>query len=266
MALPSTYHRVHQGQRHTYKTTLKHGGPRRLDYIGIPKTWLAATTKSLVLENFDAYTKVYDHKPVAVEIKGSILSRKALENIPRLDKRWIQTRQEVELQQAVQYAEQQDVLHGALNQLEHRHELIRILHVSAKKIKPMKPYVTDEILQVSARRTRLIKTVSREGAYAKQCDQRRVLTAWKDIARWIAKHQKPREEPLENFRESEANNFREHHKYQTLWHKAIKARAKATTAHTALRGYQRIQQQNLKQALRRYLDTLIEQASTVSVD
>ena len=90
----------------------------------------------------------------------------------------------------------------------------------------MKPYVTDEILQVSARRTRLIKTVSREGAYAKQCDQRRVLTAWKEIARWIAKHQKPKEEPLDNFIEFEANNFRGHHKYQTLWQKVIKVEQK----------------------------------------
>ena len=79
LALPCTYRNIHQGQRHTFKTTLKHGGPRRLAYIAIPKTWLAATTKSLVLEHFDAYAIIYDHKPVAVEIKGSMISRKVFE-------------------------------------------------------------------------------------------------------------------------------------------------------------------------------------------
>ena len=74
LALPCTYRKIHQGQRHTLKTTLKHGGPRRLDYIAVPTTWLAATTKSLVLEHFDAYTIIYDHKPVAVEIMGSLIS------------------------------------------------------------------------------------------------------------------------------------------------------------------------------------------------
>ena len=58
---------------------MKHGGPRRLDFIAVPKTWLAATVKSLVLEHFDAYTIIYDHKPVAVEIKGSLISTKKKE-------------------------------------------------------------------------------------------------------------------------------------------------------------------------------------------
>ena len=54
--------------------------------------------------------------------------------------------------------------------------------------------------------------------------------------------------------------------YQLLWHKALKARAKVAIAEVALRGYQRIQRQNLKQALETYLAALIEQAPTVSVD
>ena len=53
-----------------------------MDYIVVPKTWLAATAKSFVLEHFDAYTIIYDHKPVAVEIKGSMISSKALEKYP----------------------------------------------------------------------------------------------------------------------------------------------------------------------------------------
>ena len=54
--------------------------------------------------------------------------------------------------------------------------------------------------------------------------------------------------------------------YQTPWHKALKARAKVAKAELALRGYQRIQRQKLKQALQKYLVALIEQAATVSVD
>ena len=81
----------------------------RLDYIAIPKTLLAAITKSLVLEQFDAYTVIYDHKVVAVEIKGSMISRKVFEKVPRLDKRWIQTRVQEELDQAVQYMQWQEV-------------------------------------------------------------------------------------------------------------------------------------------------------------
>ena len=54
-----------------------------------------------------------------------------------------------------------------MDQHEHRQELTRIIHeaaegVTAIKIKPRKPYVTDAILEVSAHRTRLIKTKHRE--------------------------------------------------------------------------------------------------------
>ena len=102
-------------------------------------------------------------------------SRKAMEKIPRLDKRWIQTRVAEELNQAVQYAEWQQVPHWCLDQHEHRQELTKIIHeatgqVSVKKTKPINPYVTDEILEVSAHRTRLIKTISREDKYAKHLD------------------------------------------------------------------------------------------------
>ena len=71
-----------------------------MDYIAAPKTWLAAITKSLVLEHFDAYTIIYDHKPVAVEIYGCIKFREAIEKVSTFDKRWIKTRVREDLQQA----------------------------------------------------------------------------------------------------------------------------------------------------------------------
>ena len=86
LALPCKYQRCHQGQRHTFKSNLKYGSPRRLGDIAIPRTWFAAITKFLVLEHLDVYTIVYDHKPVAVEIKGSLMSRAVLSTIP-LNKR-----------------------------------------------------------------------------------------------------------------------------------------------------------------------------------
>ena len=46
----------------------------------------------------------------------------------------------------------------------------------------------------------------------------------------------------------------------------LTARAKAVKAEVALRGYQRIQRSNLKEALAKYLASLIKQAATVSVD
>ena len=110
-----------------------------------------------------------------------------------------------ELNQAVEYAEWHQVPHWSLDQHEHRQALTKILHaatgqVPAKKIKPMKPYVTDEMLEASAHRTRLITTISREEKYAKHLDQRRVLKAWKEISHWIAGHRKPTHVPWKNSR------------------------------------------------------------------
>ena len=148
----------------------------------------------------------------------------------------------------------QAVLHWTMDQHQHRQELTKIIHgttehVSTNKIKPMKPYVTDEILEVSAHRTRLIGTISREGKYAKHLDQRRVLKAWKEISHWIAGHRRPTHEPLEHFGDFKSCICQGDTRYQILWHKSLKARAKVVTAELALRGYQRIQRQNVKQAL-----------------
>ena len=89
--------------------------------------------------------------------RGRSFHKKALATVPRLDKRWIQSRVDEELNQAVRYTVWQEVPHWTLDQHEHRQELTKIIHgateaVSAKKIKPMKPYVTEEILEVSAYR------------------------------------------------------------------------------------------------------------------
>ena len=79
----------------------------------------ATATKSLVLEPFDAFILIYDHKPVAIEIKGSLMSRTALSTIPRFDKRWIQSRVQEDFGQGVRYAEMQSVPHWSMNQHEH---------------------------------------------------------------------------------------------------------------------------------------------------
>ena len=116
--------------------------------------------------------------------------------MPRLDKRWIQSRVEEELNQAVCYTEWQEVAHWTLDQHEHRQELTKIIHgateaVAARKTKPRKPYVTEEFLEVSAHRARLIKSKSREEKQAKRLDQKRVIVAWKEVSHWIAGHRRP---------------------------------------------------------------------------
>ena len=61
----------------------------------------------------------------------------------------------------------QQVSHWTMDPHEHRQELTRIINeategVTATKVKRRKPYVTDAILEVSAYRTRLIRTKYRE--------------------------------------------------------------------------------------------------------
>ena len=174
----------------------------------------------------------------------------------------------------MRFTEWQEVPHWTLDQHEHRQELTKIIHgateaVSAKKIKPMKPYVTEEILEVSAHRARLIKSKSREEKQAKCFDQQRFIVAWKEITHWIAGHRRPTHELLMFFAEFQSRicqRLPDTNVYQLLWHKALKAKAKAGKAEVALRGYQRIQRSNLKEALAKYLASLIKQAATVSVD
>ena len=188
-----------------------------------------------MLEHFDAYTIIYDHEPVAVEIKGSFISQKALATVPRLDKRLIQSRVEEELNQVVCYTEGQEIPHWTLDQHKHRQEFTNIIHgateaVSAKKIKPMKPYVTEQILEDSAYRARLIKSKSREEKQAKRLDQKRAIVAWKYISHWIAGHRRPTHELLgncEEFRTRICQRLPDTNVYQLLWHKALTARAKA---------------------------------------
>ena len=133
------------------------------------------------MEHFDAYTLVYDHTPAAVEIKGSIVSQEIISKIPRLDKRWIASIVSKELQQAVDYASQQPVPHWSMNQHEHRQELTKIVHeatqgVKTTKVKPRKPNVTADILEVSAHRDRLIKSKHREEQQTKRLVRKMIFS------------------------------------------------------------------------------------------
>ena len=231
---------------------------------------MATTTKSLVLEHFDAFTLVYDHKPVAIEIKGSQMSRAALSTIPRLDKQLIQSRVQKEFGQAVRYAEMQDVPHWSMNQHEHRRELSKIIHeatggVASTKIKPRKPYATDAILEVSAHRARLIRTKHREEQQVKRFDRQRVFAAWREVAHWVAGHRRPTHVSLDTFGEFKPRRDLSPF-YHKLWQMALQAVVKAGKAGLALRGYQRLQTCNFKEAMPSYLADLVKQAAVVSVD
>ena len=141
--------------------------------------------------------------------------------------------------------------------------------VKANKVKPMKPYVTAEILDVSAHRARLIKTKHREEQQAKRHDRKKLFAVWRDVTHWVAGHRRPTHVDLDTFGPfrfriyptSEGKNV-----YHRSWRQAFQARAKAGRAEIAVRGYQRIQHQNLKNALQKYLAALMDQAATVSGD
>ena len=114
----------------------------------------------------------------------------------------------------------------------------------------------------------LINSISRGELYAKHLDQRRTLRTSKEISHWIAGHGHQTDKFLAilrntryGYRSPQVTNV-----YHICWHKVVKAIAKAAKAEVALRGHQRIQRHNFKQALQQYLDVFIEQAATVSVD
>ena len=106
----------------------------------------------------------------------------------------------------MRFTEWQEVPHWTLDQHEHSQELPRIIHgateaVTAMKIKPRKPYVTEEILEVSAHRARRIRSKSREEKQAKRFDQKQIIVAWNAVSQWIAGHRRPTHEPLGKFKE-----------------------------------------------------------------
>ena len=161
-----------------------------------------------------------------------------------------------------------------MDQHEHRQELTRIIHeategVTATKVKPRKLYVTDAILEVSAHRARFIKTKLREEKLVKLMDRKRVLALWREVTHLIARHKRPTHVSLDLFGafHSSMNNIKHGtHAYRSLWKRALQASAKAGKAEVASRGDQRIQQSNLKEAMRDWLADLVQQAAVVGVD
>ena len=78
------------------------------------------------------------------------------------------------------YLTQQLVPHWSLNQHEHRQGLNKIMHnatqgVNATNAKPTKPYVTADILEVSAHRAKLIRSKHREEQHANRFVKKRIF-------------------------------------------------------------------------------------------
>ena len=57
-------------------------------------------------------------------------------------------------------------------------------------MKPRKPYVTDDILEVSAHRDRLIRTKHREEQQTKRLDRKMIFAVWREDSLWIAGHKR----------------------------------------------------------------------------
>ena len=66
-ALPPMFRTFHEGSRPTFAGDF---APRRIDFVGVPNTWLAGVTVSKVLDHFDTQSKPRDHFPVLVSLKG----------------------------------------------------------------------------------------------------------------------------------------------------------------------------------------------------
>ena len=129
--------------------------------------------------------------------------------------------------------------------------------VKATKVKPRKPYV------------RPIRSKHKEEQHATRLDKNRNFAAWREVTHWVAGHKRPTFDGLDTFRPfrskiyhtPEGTNI-----YQRNWRQSFQARAKAGRAEIAFRGYQKIQRANLKAALTKYLDDLVQQAAVMSID
>ena len=114
----------------------------------------------------------------------------------------------------------------------------------------MKPYVTDAILEVSAHRARLIRTKHREEHYVKGLDKKRIFAVWREVSHWVAGHKRPTHVDLDIFGPFKSKI---HHTpegtnaNQKYWEQALQASATSGNAEVAFKGYQRIQNENLKE-------------------
>lgn len=82
MVLPSTFGLYHSGPSPTFRSAS--GGCLRVDYVGIPNSWLAGVKASYVDQDFDLMSGDFDHHVVVLELEmsirpssGSVRSRRA---------------------------------------------------------------------------------------------------------------------------------------------------------------------------------------------
>ena len=103
----------------------------------------------------------------------------------------------------------------------------------------------------------------------KRLDKKRIFAVWREVSHWVAGHKRPTHvnfDTLGIFKFKIQNTPEGTNAYQKYWKQALQASAKAGKAEVALRGYQRIQKVNLKEALRMYLDQVVQQEAVMSID
>ena len=96
LALPSIFRSCHKGPRRIFAGNFSQ---RRIDFVGVPYTWLDGVTPSRVFDQFDILS-ARDHYPLFVLVKGYIVSNETMPSSPRLDARWICKRDPIELNAA----------------------------------------------------------------------------------------------------------------------------------------------------------------------
>ena len=180
LALPSTFRTCHEGPRRTFAGNF---GQRRIDFVGVPFTWLAGVATSNVLGQFDTHS-TRDHFAVLVSVRGHIDSRESVSRAPRLDAHWIWKRDPTELSAALTALASAFLLAWHLDVHAHRPALIQIVKeateaVKSQKVKILKPYVSFEVVAISRLRACLLNRRCRSERHLRTTDQLRICLLWK---------------------------------------------------------------------------------------
>lgn len=178
LCLPIT-HTIHQGTVATW--TSPEDGEYTIDYVAIPRDWIAACHHSKVLTEFDLANINLDHSAVALELQWTqtvptrtkVSSKKLSFDRSRIDKELT-----VQLRQPIHCTWKEDVESQANKIADHFHKHLASAYPKPKH-GPKKPYVSEEIWNMRAhkhalrRQLRTCRSLLRREALA------RVFIAWR---------------------------------------------------------------------------------------
>ena len=164
--LPATFP-SHTGESHTFTGITKADGKptkRRVDDVGLPTDWLAATTSSKAIYDFNTVATKADHFPTFADYK--LITTTQLADSPhlRLDTTWIDTRESLPLAEAIVQLQSCPVPPWDQDVHTHRHSMHTYHHdafdnVPKQKSDAVQPYATLERLFTSKRVTQIHRAI-----------------------------------------------------------------------------------------------------------